>query len=73
MLTFKTWVAESGGTVKVAKLLNVTPRSVRFWLSRRGAPKYRSAEKIVKLSKGRLTLISVIEQTRAPVKNSRGR
>lgn len=60
---FRNWIEKQGGSDRVAVALDVTSFAVRHWRDRKGYPKIETIRKIVKLSKGELTLSDVIDGT----------
>lgn len=61
--TFKNWVDKCGGPDKAGKALGVTPWAVRVWLRKEGHPKLSTMLKIVKITKGKLSLEKIMKET----------
>lgn len=62
---FERWIREFGGPSKLAKKLAVNDCTVGAWIRRRGSPNLATANKIITLSKGQLTIADILEGTRA--------
>ncbi len=62
-MKFQDWVAAFGSPERLAIELGVTSWSVRNWITGRCYPKTRNMLKIVKLSKGALTVESILRDT----------
>lgn len=60
--TFQEWL-DFYGAERLAKTLKVSPRVVNHWRLGDGWPRIRIILEIVKLSRGKLTVESVIEST----------
>lgn len=58
---FRRWVYETGGPYVLAEKIGVTYQAVYKWLHRHHGPGILTAEKIVKLSKGKLTYQDIAE------------
>lgn len=58
------WVnGVAGGHLALSKILGVTPNTVNFWLQRRNTPSLATAEKLLLLSRGKLTLRDLVRDT----------
>lgn len=66
MQNFQAWIEDYGGVDKLAKRLKVTPQAVYTWVKRQGYPKVETMRALVKISKGKLTYVSIIESTKPP-------
>jgi hypothetical protein len=60
---FERWVRASGGTLTVSKRLNVVQSTVQHWCAGRVKPSLQSIDKILKLSKGNLSLRDILRGT----------
>ncbi len=60
MNKFEKWAADMGGPRKLSEMLGVTHWAVKFWLKKKGYPQVETIEKIIKLSKGRLTFADIV-------------
>ncbi len=65
MLTIREWVEEMGGADKAAAALGVCKHSIWKWHRREARPHIETVQKMIRLSKGRLTIESIIKCTRA--------
>ncbi len=61
MQDFQKWLLDYGGASKLASRLNIHHSTVLVWVRREGYPKVETMCAIVKLSKGKLTLESIVE------------
>ncbi len=57
---FKDWVVGFGGSVAVSKALDKKLKTVQHWTTGYSKPKLKDAEKLIKLSKGKLTLNDIV-------------
>lgn len=62
-MTFHKWIKSQGGPTPVAQKLGITSACVRYWLRRDATPRLRVMKKIVKLSKGQVTLDTIVRET----------
>ena len=62
-MRLETWIKESGGAIKVAKALKTTPYCIWFWLRGERTPRPKMMLKIHKLSKGKVSLETIIKET----------
>lgn len=62
-MKFQEWVADFGTPERLATELGVTAWSVRNWISGRCYPKMQTMLRIVKLSKGALTIETILRDT----------
>ncbi len=62
-MTLYDWVYRKGGPIKVAPSLDVTPHAIRRWFHRKNSPTAKTMLKIVKLSKGKVSLEQIIHET----------
>lgn len=60
---FERWILENGGPSETGKLLGVHQVTVSNWLAKRSIPNTLVAQKILTLSKNKLTLIDIIKGT----------
>lgn len=60
---FRAWVSEVG-IPEVAKQLGKSQHGVRHWLSRRAYPQVETMRLVVKLSRGKVSLDSIVEACR---------
>lgn len=60
MNDFRSWVSEVGGTNKAAEILHVTPGAIRHWVNGIRRPRPEMAEKIEKVSNGRINRTSLL-------------
>lgn len=58
---FRDWVEAQGGAAKAALKIGVTKRSVNAWLAAEYSPSIPVCRKIVKLSRGALTIQMIID------------
>lgn len=58
------WVAESGGRHRVSSLLGVTEQAVHYWLTGKATPKFETIFRIVELSRGRVSVKEIFDETR---------
>lgn len=58
---FERWVLENGGTGSIAQKIGVHQVSVSNWCSKRCIPATNNINKILKLSKGKLTLTDILK------------
>lgn len=61
---FKKWIQSQGGPKVLAERLGLTSHAVRVWLRGAGSPTMKTAHRIVKLSRGRLTLEDIVTFSR---------
>ncbi len=59
----KEWVKSKGGPVAVSEKLGVTPAAVRSWLRCESTPRPKIMVEIMRLSKGRVTLVAIVKET----------
>lgn len=60
---FRKWVYANGGVVKVAKKLSVHEKTIYRWLNHQSQPQLKQVKKIIRLSKGKLTLNDIVKGT----------
>jgi DNA-binding transcriptional regulator YdaS (Cro superfamily) len=60
---FEKWVRDYGGTKKLSKILGVNQSAVQHWCGGRARPRLETSYKIIKLSKGSLTLKDIAKGT----------
>lgn len=60
---FERWVIEQGGTMAVAKMLDMHHVTVSCWLSQKFTPNLATAILLIEKSKGELTLEDILEGT----------
>jgi transcriptional regulator with XRE-family HTH domain len=60
---FRSWIYSEGGTLEVSEKLGVSRATVQHWLRRRATPRLEVAQKIIRLSKGKLTVTDIINAT----------
>ena len=58
---FKEWVRGFGGTRVVAKAMGKKLKTVQHWTTGYSNPKLKDAERLIKLSKGKLTLSDILD------------
>jgi DNA-binding XRE family transcriptional regulator len=61
-MTFVDWVNKEGRTA-LAEKLGITRQAVNAWCSGASAPKLSLAPKLIRLSKGKVTLDSIVTTT----------
>jgi hypothetical protein len=61
-MKLKTWVKNNGGALVVAKKLKVTPQVVRYWMNGKCTPRPKSLLNLVSLSKGQLSIQSLVKE-----------
>lgn len=61
--TLQDWVAKKGGASAVSRLLKVRPPRVQAWTRKEATPKPRLMQALVRVSKGELSLDSIINST----------
>ncbi len=59
-MTFRKWIELQGGAVPVAQKLGVTPSCVRYWLRRNTTPRGAVIQRIMKASKGKVSMQSIV-------------
>ncbi len=57
------WVKSKGGPLAVSEKLGVTAAAVRSWLRRESTPRPRVMIEIMRLSKGKVTLVGIVKET----------
>lgn len=62
-MKFSEWVYSVGGREKAASLLGVTRPAFSYWLQGKAVPKAETMARIVKLSKGKVTIGEIVEET----------
>ena len=67
-MTLQAWIKEKGGSAAVGRLLGLDAPRVRTWVRRGATPRPLIMQRLVKLSKGVLTLDEIINSTCKPVK-----
>lgn len=62
-MTLYDWVYKKGGPNIIAPKLGVTGHAVRRWFQRYNSPRAETMLRIVELSKGRVSLETIIRET----------
>lgn len=66
------WISANGGRDAVARQLGVTEEAIHYWLRKRITPRVETMQRIVELSKGKVSFEEIIEETK-PQAKARGR
>jgi DNA-binding phage protein len=69
-MKLQTWIEENGGVVVIAQKLNVKQRTIYYWIHRKVHPRVEMILKIVKLSRGALTIEDVVRSTMKEMKGN---
>lgn len=62
-MQFRKWIKEVGPE-KVASLLGVNVRTVYFWLEKKATPTITTMQRIVLITRGRVTFDRIISETK---------
>lgn len=62
---FERWIYAFGGPLAVAKAIDVHQVTVSTWLGRTAVPSLAIASRLIKLSKGTLSIDDILKATRA--------
>lgn len=63
MNKFRKWIADTGGARHVAVLLGTTERSIYHWKAAINSPNAMTLQKIVTLSKGKVSYQDILDCT----------
>ncbi len=61
MLTLQQFIDECGGSLKLAREMNLTRNTVNYWYLKKNYPNVKVMFKLIKLSKNRLSFDSIIK------------
>jgi hypothetical protein len=67
-MKFEKWVKSQGGTTHVAAKLGVTSMAVQQWLLAKASPRALTIQKLILMSKGKLSFDDIIHATKKGVK-----
>lgn len=62
-LQFTDWIETYGGIEKLSKTLKINPHTIRVWLRGDGSPRPKTINRIIRLSKGKLTFETVFSES----------
>lgn len=60
-MKFEEWVFKQGGIRDLARKLQITPMTIVHWFNKDCFPSALTLQKLVKMSKGKLTYDSIID------------
>jgi transcriptional regulator with XRE-family HTH domain len=67
-MKFHRWIESQGGPKEVARLLGTESPTVYAWLRGAASPKVLTIQKLIKLSKGKLTFYDIVNATKSGVR-----